>query len=1383
METTADMLSGAQTFMGSDGTRAYADPIPYGVNNNADDQGWIWMNDSHLDLNLALPAAVVQFRVWSVYALDPRGATWAVEYSDDRVTWTQATEFLYATRAGGGVNDDGSARGDAAGWYQVSFNENRTAHRYWRVRQTGVPGYEHAPRSGRVEFYAYSGPAERPFVRLALPVGRSVKASAPLLIQLQDGPTAVAAGSVQLSLNGEPVTPTVSKPADTNVTTIRYVPATGLPKTTNAVRLVFSDIATPPVSQTNEYSFVVVSDQEWAAQIAARARIEAQAVNAAGAGPEHVSGSTDIRVEPKSIPSIPAELMEMQLVLAAERNDFQGGAREPLMLPELTLKRADGFKTRFTPAPDLKPGFYSVRCRNRVGAEGSQASGSECRFAFVIKPPTLGAEPVGPEAAGSAAGVALTSKVVSLDGQWQLAIDPENAGKQARWFDRGPIAEARAARVPGVVDEVFPGGYEGVMWYWKEFETAAPGAGERLLLRFGAADYLAEVWVNGTHAAYHEGGDTPFTADITPLVRTGDKNRLVVRVLNPGTKAVDGLTRNEVPQGYKNYGLAQWHWNPGGLWQSVELLRVPSVRVADIFSDARLRDGTIACQVTLVNATSEAEKVTLQYEVAPASGGTMVAADTRRVELPPGVSAVKTDLIVPAARAWSLNDPYLYRVTVRVVSAAGRHDNSVRFGFREFEFRDGYFRLNGKRIWLKSCHNSQHYPIGQHIPTDLEMLRREMLNLKAMGFNMVRLPWRAMHPLQLAVCDELGFLVYEEHYASWLMEYSPAHNERFDRSICETILGDRNHPSLAMRGLLNETPDGPRFRHAVETLPLVRALDPNRLVILSSGRWDPNPAIGSLSNPGSPEWNCLLGGEEPAGTAQSANAPSGPKMPGDIHHYCMRPTPQESITLLRTIGAKTKNIFLSEFGHGNQMDLFELARLCEQDGSAPGGVDDKLMHELLARFEGDFKRWGVDQIYATPSDLVKEGEQIGAELRGEDLDLVRSNPKIAGHSITAWSDEGYESQGIVTLFREPKRGMFDVFRDRFAPVHWCLFVNPLHVYRGAKVTVEAVLVNEDVLRPGNYPVKLRVMGPAGPVLEKAGTLVVPPVEGTAEPPLALPVFKEEITFDGPAGQYEVAVYFERGAAARAAHKLFVGDRDALPKPPKAVTVWESGDTLAKWLGTRGAEVKRFEPGQSPEQRELILVQGAGALGDASAYRALLTRVARGSTAIVLTPGALVDTKRQTRRHLRELDYLPWPEKVRIGNPPGGWEGHDKVLKRHPVFAGLPNGCLVDMTFYRDLISPDWFILPKSVDSLAEVIVPCFIIKGNYSSGAVMAAMPFGEGKIILSSFRLLENLGRHPAADRIVLNQLAFGSADLQKPLSSVPAAVSEQIERIGSPQ
>ena len=85
--------------------------------------------------------------------------------------------------------------------------------------------------------------------------------------------------------------------------------------------------------------------------------------------------------------------------------------------------------------------------------------------------------------------------------------------------------------------------------------------------------------------------------------------------------------------------------------------------------------------------------------------------------------------------------------------------------------------------------------------------------------------------------------------------------ERYELSVREMVLRDRNHPSVAIWGMLNETDDGPVFREAASALSLVRSLDDTRLVLLSSGRWDCQLSIGSVSNPGSSQWEYEWGRE------------------------------------------------------------------------------------------------------------------------------------------------------------------------------------------------------------------------------------------------------------------------------------------------------------------------------------------------------------------------------------------------------------------------------------------------------------------------------------------------------------------------------------------
>ena len=97
----------------------------------------------------------------------------------------------------------------------------------------------------------------------------------------------------------------------------------------------------------------------------------------------------------------------------------------------------------------------------------------------------------------------------------------------------------------------------------------------------------------------------------------------------------------------------------------------------------------------------------------------------------------------------------------------------MRCGFRDFRFENGYFRLNGRRLFLRSTHTCNHFPVGLKLPPDPDMARRDLLDLKAMGFNMIRFIWGGAERYQLDLCDEIGLMVYEESFASSAMQESP----------------------------------------------------------------------------------------------------------------------------------------------------------------------------------------------------------------------------------------------------------------------------------------------------------------------------------------------------------------------------------------------------------------------------------------------------------------------------------------------------------------------------------------------------------------------------------------------------------------------------------
>ncbi|MBN2293326.1 MAG: hypothetical protein JXM70_12930, partial [Pirellulales bacterium] len=925
------------------------------------------------------------------------------------------------------------------------------------------------------------------------------------------------------------------------------------------------------------------------------------------------------------------------------------------------------------------------------------------------------------------------SVVVSLDGQWLLAIDPGNVGCAQSWWQT-PRPEAKTTKVPWIIQEAFPG-YHGVAWYWRTFTPPKQlHANGRYLLRFWAVDYQAEVWLNGVHLGGHEGGEGMFILDITKAIKPQGPNLLAVRVLNPTNESIDGIKLAETPHRCKMIPFrAGALYNDGGIVDSVELLVAPPVRIDNLVVRPDPKTGKIAVEAKVHSFLAEAVPVEMEFTVSPAASGETLKVVRVNQSVKPGDSQVKAILDMASPRLWQLNDPYLYRITARVHQASSDSfdEQSARCGFRDFRFEKGYFRLNGERIFLKCSHTSTHYPIGLHYPHDPDLARRDLLLSKAMGFNAIRFFCAVPTRYQLDLCDELGLMVYQESYAGWLLEPSLKLPERFDREITEMILRDRNHPSIVMWGLVNETSDGDLLRHAAKTLPLVRALDETRVVMLNSGMFnfvqgrnqlegismwrgdvgqEPNitfngskgniQAVGALWEPGRLALHpgqkgeyCVLRWTAPAdgeylvdskfasiaqhattdvhvlhqsnslfssainlpghGSASSCKKtvvaktgdtidfavgygsggyggdttgidativakdktthdasrdfsiernPQGvwsfgyfqpgaspdaatfkrftmgetiasPECPwgtlsnpqskvwenlvSDQHPYKRVPHTAGIIRELRTAaGHRDKPVFVSEYGIGSGVDLAKTTRHFEQLG-AEELEDAHWYRQRLDQFLADWRRWNLDDTFASPEDffalcLAKMGQQ---RLLG--INAIRANPKVVGYSMTGTVDQANCGEGLFTTFRDLKPGTIDCVADGWYPLRWCLFVEPVNVYRKTPVRLEAVLADEDMLKSGEYPVNLRVVGPeAKCVFDRTIKVTVPARSSNAEPPMATAVFAEDVVIDGPPGKYRFLVTFKRGAAAAGGEtEFYVADPADLPKVETEVVLW------------------------------------------------------------------------------------------------------------------------------------------------------------------------------------------------------------------------------------
>ena len=444
----------------------------------------------------------------------------------------------------------------------------------------------------------------------------------------------------------------------------------------------------------------------------------------------------------------------------------------------------------------------------------------------------------------------------NLNGAWAFAFDDADEGLARSWSSvtaedlhagNGPLGLTivvpfvyQSAR-SGIADSAL----HEVIWYARTFDDIREDATERLLLHLGAVHYRATVWVNGRQVAQHEGGQTPFGADITHAVEPAG-NVIVVRAEDPHTD----LT---IPRG-KRY----WHEEPegifytpcSGIWQTVWLEPVAALHIADtlrLSGDIDAAELTIAASVEGPHAgASLAVQVRLGDLVLVDDRHGLTAADLeRRYSLLSPRAGLGPHVADTSGLAlWSPEAPHLHDVRLELSDAEGRVVDTVDsyLGLRKVEARDGRVHLNHRPYYQRLVLDQGYFPGGLVTASEDDEYRRDIELAKELGFNGARKHQKSEDPRWLYWADRLGFLVWAEAASPY--RYSEAMAGRVVSQWGEAVLRDRNHPCIVTWVPLNESwglPNlrtDPRHRNLVLALTaLTRALDPTRLVVSNDG-WE-----------------------------------------------------------------------------------------------------------------------------------------------------------------------------------------------------------------------------------------------------------------------------------------------------------------------------------------------------------------------------------------------------------------------------------------------------------------------------------------------------------------------------------------------------------------
>lgn len=429
--------------------------------------------------------------------------------------------------------------------------------------------------------------------------------------------------------------------------------------------------------------------------------------------------------------------------------------------------------------------------------------------------------------------------MVDLTGTWSFRYDDDDVGLRQEWWQSAWGDACRQIVVPyppesersGIGDPSF----HPVVWYQRDLSNL-PIDGERTLIRFGAVDFHATVWVGNVCVGQHEGGSSPFAVEVdTAWLLSLESPLLTVR-------AFDHPTDLEQPRGKQGWlpepnGI--WYKRTTGIWQPVWLESVPAIHIEhvhwvfDVDSSAvrfelelnRIPLASVACTLTIESPTGALVSTEMSAEARITAGTIDLAGLTTDGDL--------------ESVLWSPNSPTL--LPTRITTSTGdRVDGYI--GLRSVGLDRNGFTINGQPHWMRLVLSQGYFQESCYAAPSAEAIKREVELTLALGFNGARTHQKAEDPRYLYWADKLGMMVWGEIGAAYA--WSDLAIARLSNEWRELVRRDLNHPSIVAWVPFNESwgihevsaetrqQDGVRSLYA-----LTNALDGTRPVIGNDG-WE-----------------------------------------------------------------------------------------------------------------------------------------------------------------------------------------------------------------------------------------------------------------------------------------------------------------------------------------------------------------------------------------------------------------------------------------------------------------------------------------------------------------------------------------------------------------
>jgi len=662
------------------------------------------------------------------------------------------------------------------------------------------------------------------------------------------------------------------------------------------------------------------------------------------------------------------------------------------------------------------------------------------------------------------------------------------------------------ASLPVCVEELFSDGnahwtYHGVSWFSSTFEMPAGWKDKVVRLYIGKKNLRLEVYVNEKLAGYDIIAGTPYVCDISKYILPGSGNRIAFRITNPGGQ-----------RGWNDFPLITWgsykfpaHHDFGGIGGEVKLLVTDKIYIDDVFVKNLLpaRANNIEVQTTICNTTVQTLSAGMSVRITSVKDNKSIF--EKHFNFPvDGLTefVIKETLTVPGAELWDVDHPNLYKCEVNLTTDESNDQYNQVFGFRVFEVRgndngEENFYLNGTRFRHRSAIDWGFYAHHGYYPS-AEMAKKSIEAAKAIGHNGINCHRNMGDPLLLKYADELGLIIFEEPggfdetirlYNEINSKCIPTFEGRLIESRCLRMSKrDRTHPSVTGYILANERDIFDLLRKNI--MIDMHALDDSKLIVNQSGGVPGGPS-GQIPHLRPYDRKFRLDYMDD----HTVYSDSRFKEYDFLSHRSANDTMKYGVSGRINPQESSNIIYWGEVrcyaGPDNWYQVYEQSDCLPDDRT---GYDRNSFRPLAEKIESYFNQNNLPQTGSkniqSPGDVTLQAGRGLMYIDGRLDQIIMSNNSMDGFAINGWSGgasgipkehgEAFEWYSAIVDEGRNLKGPARDYNNWNRPLQVALFrKNGKYFEPGEEIRLEAHLINEGLLAPGDYELILKVKDGSG----------------------------------------------------------------------------------------------------------------------------------------------------------------------------------------------------------------------------------------------------------------------------------------------------------------